>query len=126
MVRALALLLILAWIPVTAWKAWMSFPQTNPNQHDISERKEQIEQRRDASEYRPRWNKSMAAVDWELSVDEDLWDHLMTSDIRSLLTRAGSSPEHQPDPIIIEGIGRAEIVARKPREIDLHVESPTG
>jgi len=125
-VSALALLLILAWIPPTVWKAWKSFPQTNPNQHDISERKEQIEQSRDPTEYRPRWNKSMAAIDWELSVDENLWDQLMTRDIESLLHRAGSSAEHQPDPIIIDGIGRAEINARKPREIDLHVGTSTG
>ncbi len=125
-VNALALLLILAWLPVTAWKAWMSFPQTNPNQHDISERQEQIEQSRDAAEYRPRWNKSMAAVDWELSVDEDSWDRFMNRDVESLLRRVGSSPEHQPTPTIIEGIGRAEISSRKPREIDLLVETSTG
>jgi hypothetical protein len=125
-VNALALLLILAWIPPTVWKAWKSFPQTNPNQHDISERKEQIEQSRDPTEYRPRWNKSMAAIDWELSVDENLWDQLMSRDIESLLNRAGSSAEHQPDPIITEGTGRAEINARKPREIDLHIETSTG
>ena len=125
-VSALALLLILAWIPPTVWKAWKSFPQTNPKQHDISERKKQIEQSRDPTEYRPRWNKSMAAIDWELSVDENLWDQLMTRDIESLLNRVGSSAEHRPDPIIIAGIGRAEINARKPREIDLHVETSTG
>ena len=68
----------------------------------------------------------MAAIDWELSIDEKLWDQLMTRDIESLLNRAGSSAEHRPDPIIIAGIGRAEINARKPREIDLHVETSTG
>jgi hypothetical protein len=124
--RALALLLILAWIPPTVWKAWKSFPQTNPNQHAISERKEQIEQSRDPTEYRPRWNKSMAAIDWELSVDENLWDQLMTRDIESLLNRVGSSAEHQPDPIVTEGTGRAEINFRKPRGIDLHVDTSTG
>jgi hypothetical protein len=125
-ISTLALLLILAWLPLTVWKAWMSFPQTNPNQHDIGERQVQIEQSRDAAEYRPRWNKSMAAINWELSVDEDFWDRFMNRDVESLLQRVGSSPEHQPTPTIIEGIGRAEISSRKPREFDLLVESPTG
>ncbi len=125
-VNALALLLILAWIPPTVWKAWMSFPQTNPNQHDIRERKEQLEQSRDAAEYRPRWNESMASIDWELSVDEDFWDQFMNRDVESLLQRVGSSPEHRPTPTIIEGTGRAEIITRRPRAIDLHVETPTG
>jgi uncharacterized metal-binding protein len=125
-VSAAALLLILAWIPPAVWKAWKVFPQTNPNQHDIGERTEEIAQSRDPAEYRPRWNKSMAAVDWELSVDENLWDQLMTRDVESLLNRAGSSAEHQPEPIITEGAGRAAINARKPREIDLHVETLTG
>jgi len=125
-VNALALLLILAWIPPTVWKAWMSFPQTNPNQHDIRERKEQLEQSRDAAGYRPRWNESMASIDWELSVDEDFWDQFMNRDVESLLQRVGSSPEHRPTPTIIEGTGRAEIITRRPRAIDLHVETPTG
>jgi hypothetical protein len=125
-VSAVALLLILVWIPPTVWKAWKVFPQTNPNQHDINERIEEIAQSRDAAEYRPRWNRSMADVDWELSVDENLWHQLMTRDMESLLNRAGSSAEHEPDPVIIEGTGRAQINARKPREIDLHVETATG
>jgi hypothetical protein len=68
----------------------------------------------------------MAAIDWELSVDEDFWDQFMNRDVESLLQRVGSSAEHQPTPTIIEGIGRAEINARRPREIDLHVETTTG
>jgi hypothetical protein len=68
----------------------------------------------------------MASIDWEASVDEDLWVVLMKRDIESLLQRVGSLAEHPPEPIIVQGIGRAEIEARKPREIDLHVETPTG
>ncbi len=107
-----ALLLILVWIPSTVWKAWQVFPQTNPNQHDIDERIEEIAQSRDPAEYRPRWNQSMAKVDWDLSVDEVLWDQMMTSDIESLMKRAGSFAGHQPEPVIIEGTGRAEILDR--------------
>src|ERR1700730_4031950 len=50
----------------------------------------------------------------------------MARDIESLLQRVGSSPGHPPQPAISEGIGRAEIAARKPRPIDLQVETPTG
>jgi hypothetical protein len=124
--KTIAFLFIVVWIPVTVFEARKVFPQTNPNQKDIAERTEQIEQSRDPGEYRPRWNKPMATTDWELSVNEELWDTLMTRDIESLLQRVGSSPGHPPQPAIIEGIGRAEIAARKPRRIDLQVETPTG
>jgi len=119
-------LFIAVWIPVTAWKAWSAYPQTNPNRAVIEYRTEQLEQSRDAPEYRPRWNQSMASIDWQKSVDEDLWDALMKEESETLLQRVGSSPGHPPEPMIVEGVGRAEITARKPREIDLHVEASDG
>lgn len=124
--KIIVLVLIIVWIPVTVWKASTVFPQTNPIQRDIGIRQEELDQHRDPPEYQPRWNLSTASIDWEASVDEDLWIELMKDDRESLLRRVGSSPGHPPEPIVIEGAGRAEMRFRKPREIDLQVESPTG
>ncbi len=124
--KIIALVLMIVWIPVTVWKASMVFPQTNPVQRDITIRQEELDQSRDPPEYRPRWSQPTAAIDWGASVDEELWIGLMKTDIESLLQRAGSSPGHPPQPMIIEGLGRAQILARRSREIDLRVETPTG
>jgi hypothetical protein len=104
----------------------MVFPQINPVQRDIAIRREELDQSRDPPEYRPRWSLPTAAIDWEASVDEELWIRLMKTDIESLLQRAGSSPEHPAQPTVIEGTGSAQILARRSREIDLRVETPTG
>jgi len=124
--KTVGLVLVVVWIPVTAWKASMVFPQTNPVQRDIAIRQEELDQSRDPPEYRPRWSQATAAIDWEASVDEELWIRLMKTDIESLLQRAGSSPGHPPQPIVIEGAGSAQILARRSREIDLRVETATG
>ena len=123
--KIIGLVLMIVWIPVTVWKASTVFPQTNPVQREIAIRQEEFDQSRDPPEYRPRWSQPTAAIDWEASVDEELWIRLMKTDIESLLQRAGSSPGHPPQPMIIEGTGRAEIKARKPREIDLLVNTST-
>ena len=124
--KLVGLVLMIVWIPATVWKASTVFPQTNPVQRDIAIRQEELDQSRDPPEYRPRWSQPTAAIDWEASVDEELWIRLMKTDIESLLQRAGSSTGHPPQPKIIEGNGVAEIKLRKPGEIDLIVNSATG
>jgi hypothetical protein len=123
--KIIGLVFIIGWIPATAWEASMVFPQTNPVQRDIGIRQEELDQSRDPPEYRPRWSRPTAAIDWEASVDEELWIRLMKTDIESLLQRAGSSPGHPPQPKIVEGNGVAEIKLRKPREMDLLVNTST-
>ncbi len=123
--KTIAVLLIIAWVPFTLWKAWGVFPHANSDPREISEGNEELSQNRDAPEYRPRWNAPMAAINWEASKDEELWIGLMGTDIESLLQRVGSSPQHPPEPKIIEGLGRAEITTHKARAIDLRVEAST-
>ena len=123
--KMIAGLLIIAWVPSTLWKAWGVFPHANSDPHEISEREEELSQNRDAPEYRPRWNAPMAAIDWGASVDEKLWTTLLDKDNESLLRSVGSSPQHPPQPNVIQGSGRAEITTDKPREIDLRVEAAT-
>ena len=121
--RIVTFVLILPWVPITLWEIYQVYPQTNSIQADISVRQEEMEQNRDPPEYRPRWCLPTSSVNWESSVDEDLWAELMKTDIGSLLRSAGSAPAHPPEPALIDGSGNASIQARKPREIDLRVET---
>jgi len=124
--KMVALLLIVAWIPATVWAAWKSFPQTNPDRDSINYVKREIEQSRDVPEYWPRWNASMAEINWETSTNEDYWDVQWERVFETLLQRVGKSEENQPAVRIVEGTGRVAVNARRPREIDLHVQTTTG
>ena len=124
--KMVALLLMVAWIPATVWAAWRSFPQTNPDRDSINYVKREIEQSRDVPEYWPRWNAAMAEINWETSTNEDYWDVQWERVFETLLQRVGKSEENQPDVSIVEGTGTAAVNARRPREIDLHVDTSTG
>src|SRR5215471_6999337 len=121
--RIVTLVLILPWVPMTLWKINQVYRQTNSTQADISMRQEEMEQNRDPPEYRPRWCLPTSSVNWESSVDEDLWAELMKTDIESLLRSAGHAPGHPLEPILIDGTGNARILLRKPREVVLRVDT---
>lgn len=126
LIKTIALLLILAWVPATGWAAWNAFSFTNPDQDAINDEIGKIEQRRDAPEYRPRWSSSMAELDWEASIDIDHWDALLKKEFELLLHKATDSEGALNRVSILKGSGQVEIINWKPREIGLHVVTTTG
>ena len=68
----------------------------------------------------------MASIDWNESVNEELWVKLMNRDYDMLMGRTRSTANHPPEPVIIDGNGAVQMEARKPRELDVHVKTPTG
>ena len=123
---AIALMLIIVWIPAMTFEAWRMFPQTNPDPITSNAKKKQIGESRDAPEYRPRWNQSIGELNWDASVDIDNWDQRLENEFDSLIKRVTPAGGGGPDVRIIQGTGRATTTLRKPGEIDLHVETPTG
>jgi hypothetical protein len=123
--QMIALALIAIWFPAIAFEAWKMFPQTNSDPITTASKKKQIEESRDAPEYRPRWNQSIGQLDWDASLDIDNWDKLLEHEFDSVLQRVNSS-DGPPEVRIIQGSGLVTVTARKPREINLQVETPTG
>ncbi len=124
--KMIVLILIMVWVPVTVWKVSKAFPQTNHDQEVIKSKRKEIEQSRDAPEYRPRWSESMARLDWNASLDIDHWDSLLEKETDSLLQVTSDAEGVAPGPNIVEGVGNARILSRMPRQIGLHVESLYG
>ncbi len=124
--KTIALALIVVWIPAMTFEAWRRFPQTSPDPTTSIAKNKQIALSRDAPEYRPRWNESIGELNWNASMDIDNWDALLEREFDSLLQRVATDDRPAPGIRMIQGIGRATVTARKPREIDLHVETPTG
>lgn len=124
--KTIALALIVVWIPAITFEAWRVFPQTSPDPTTSKSKNKQVEEGRDAPEYRPRWNESIGELNWNASMDIDNWDALLEREFDSLLQRVATDDRPAPGIRMIQGIGRATVTARKPREIDLHVETPTG
>ena len=122
----IALMLIIVWIPAMTFEAWRTFPQTNPDPITSNARKKQVGESRDAPEYRPRWSQSIGELNWDASVDIDNWDQRLEDEFDSLIERVTPAGGSAPDIRIIQGTGRATATLRKPGEIDLHVETPTG
>lgn len=125
-IKTIAFFLIVAWMPATGWAAWSAFSFTNPDQDAINDENGKIEQRRDAPEYRPRWSSSMAKLDWENSIDIDHWDTLLRREFEPLLHSVNDSEGNLVRVRILKGIGQVEVNYWKPRDIGLHVETPTG
>lgn len=123
---AISLTLIIIWIPAMTFEAWRMFPQTNPDPITSNAKKKQIGESRDAPEYRPRWNQSIGELNWDASVDIDNWDQRLENEFDSLIERVRPAGGRGPDVRITLGTGRATVTLRKPGEIDLHVETPTG
>ena len=126
LVKAVAIILIVVWIPAITFEAWRVFPQTNPDWQAFNSKKKQLEQSRDAPEYRPRWNQSIAQLNWDASIDIDNWDNLLEKEFDSMLKSVTKGEGHAtPQVRILEGSGQASMTVRRPREIDLHVETLT-
>jgi hypothetical protein len=123
MLKTIMLALIAVWFPAITVDAWLRFPQTAPDPVARASKERQIEESRDAPEYRPRWNQSLAQLDWDASMDIDNWDTLLEHEFESLVQRVNNSGTGAR---IIKGTGRVTVTARRPREIDFHVESPSG
>lgn len=124
--KTIVLALIVVWIPAMTFEAWRRFPQTSPDPTTSIAKNKQTAVSRDAPEYRPRWNESMGELDWKASMDIDNWDELLAKEFDSVLKRVAIHEGSAPGIRLIGGIGQATVTARKPREIDLHVETPTG
>jgi len=121
-----AVALMVVWIPAMTFEAWRMFPQTGPDPNTSNSKRKQIAESRDAPEYRPRWNESIAALDWNASMDIDNWDALLETEFDSVLQRVATRDGHAPGIRLAQGIGQATVTGGKAREIDLHVETPTG
>jgi hypothetical protein len=121
--RAILFLTAVVWTTTIAWAAWRSFPETAPDRATINDNNLKMDQRRDAPEYRPRWSSSMTNVDWNLSTDINHWDDLLEREFAAILQKAKKQDAETATVNFAEGIGRAEIIAWKPREILLQVES---
>jgi hypothetical protein len=124
--KTIALALIVVWIPAMTFEAWRRFPQTSPDPTTSIAKNKQIALSRDAPEYRPRWNESMRDLDWNASMDIDNWDALLEKEFDSVLKRVAIHEGSAPGIRLTGGIGQATVTARKPREIYVHVETPTG
>jgi hypothetical protein len=125
-IKTIALLLIAVWIPATVWAAWQAYPFHNPDQEEINYKYQEIEQNREVPEYYPRWNRSMAELDWESSIYEDYWDSQLNGKFESLLQRVGGAEGILSKVKVVEGTGQVNVMSWKPGEISLHVETPTG
>jgi hypothetical protein len=117
MLKIIAVASIGVWIPAMAIEAWRVFPATNVDAIASASKEKQIDESRDAPEYRPRWNQSIDQFDWNASVNIDDWDSLLEHEFDSVLQRVNSSDGR---------VGQIRVTARRPREIDLHVEAPAG
>src|SRR5262249_31989888 len=103
--QATAVTLMMAWIPAMTFEAWKMFPQTSPDSAVSETKKTQIEQARDAPEYRPRWNQSIREMNWEASVDIDNWDARLENEFDALLERVTAAGDLGPNVRIVQGSG---------------------
>ncbi len=119
-VKVICFLLIASWIPVYVWSVFRAFPSPNMGRKtaDVN-----VQQGREAPEYRPRWNRSMNEVDWEISKDIDNWDANLEREYTDLLQRVGVTADGVSKINIIEGTGKIDVVRWKPREIVLHAKA---
>jgi hypothetical protein len=120
------ILLVASWLPATAWAISKAYPFHNPPQEEINYKNKEIAQEREVPEYYPRWNTTMAEVDWETSRYENVWDESMAKNFESLLQRVGRSEGSLSKFRIVEGMGQVSINSWTHRQIDLHVETLTG
>ena len=122
----IAVLLIAGWIPATGWGIAKSYAIGSHSQAEIDYKNREVEQSREVPEYYPRWNKSMAEINWEESTQEGVWDRLINSKMESLLERAGRSKGNLSKVKIVEGTGRVNVNSWKTGKISLQVETATG
>ena len=119
-------LLILGWIPATAWAVWQAYPFHKTDQEEIEYKNREIKQAREVPEYFPRWNLAMAEMNWESSVDEEEWDRQLNSRFQTLVQRVSESDGGLAKARIIEGVGEVNVSRWKPGEIRLQTNTATG
>ncbi len=124
--RAIAVLLVAAWLPATGLAVWHAYAFDNPSQAELDYKRREIEQKREVPEYYPRWNTAMADIDWEASSYEQRWDELLDRKFESLLHGVGQSEGSLSKVRMVEGKGEVDISTWKPGEIGLHITTPTG
>jgi hypothetical protein len=124
--KAIAVLLIVVWIPVTAWAVREGYSVSDNTQEEINYKKREIEQSREVPEYYPRWNAAMAEFDWESSSYEEGWDTKLNNIFESLLQRVVETGGSLSKVKMVEGAGKATVNSWKPGEISLRIETPTG
>lgn len=124
--KAIAVLLIVVWIPVTGWAVREAYSLSDHTQEEINYKKTEIEQSREVPEYYPRWNAAMTEFDWEASNYEEGWDGQLNNIFKSLLQRVGETGGSLSKVKMVEGAGKATVNSWEPGEISLHVETPTG
>jgi len=124
--KTIGLLLIIAWIPATGWAVWQAYPFHNPDPEEINYKKREIEQDREVPEYYPRWNASMASMDWQTSTDEEEWDRQLNRRFDELERSIGESEGGLSKVKIVAGTGKVNIRSWKPGEIRLQADTPTG
>jgi len=124
--KLLAVVLILSWIPATGWAVWQAYPFHNTDQEEINYKQKEIAQNREVPEYYPRWNRTMADLNWETSIDETEWDAQLNSRFESVIQRIGESGGSLAKVKIVNGTGQASINSWKTGEIRLEANTTTG
>ena len=122
----IALLLIIGWIPATGWAVWQAYPFHNPDQQEVNYKTREIAEAREVPEYYPRWNRAMAEMDWEVSIDEAEWDSQLNKKFESLRQSVADSGGASSKVRVVEGTGEVNIINWMPGEIRLRTDTSTG
>jgi len=117
----LGLFFVFAWIPGTGWAVLQAYPFHIADQENVNYKYKEIAEQREVPEYYPRWNLTMAEMNWESSVNEDEWDEELSSRFQSLVQRTGESKV-----TVTEGTGGVNVSSWNPGEIRLQTSTPTG
>ncbi len=120
----IAIVLVFPWIPAVAIEGWQMFPQTNSDPL-IQTKIRQIQEAREAPEYRPRWSQSLAQLDWDSSMNIDAWDSVLERELDSVLSNVPKDCQGKPT-VLVQGAGTATVMKRQAREFRLAVETSTG
>jgi len=122
----IALLLIIGWIPATGWAVWQAYPFHNPDQQEVNYKNREIAEAREVPEYYPRWNRAMAEMDWEVSIDEAEWDSQLNKKFESLRQSVADSGGGSSKVRVVEGTGEVNIINWMPGDIRLRTDTSTG
>jgi hypothetical protein len=68
----------------------------------------------------------MRDLDWRASMDIDNWDALLEKEFDATLERVAIQEGSAPGVRLTGGAGQVTVTVRKPGEIHMHVETPTG
>lgn len=101
---AVAILILLTWIPATAWAMWTGFTKTYPVQTELHRIDETVAHSRDAREYRPRTVPSLEEKDFD-----------------EVLRRVGG--ENAARVHVEQGTASVEVKTWQPRLIEMQVDA---